>query len=209
MATGRLAADGRRLRLRRRPVLRHRPRRRPAVGIDAADGGYRVVSTDGGTFAFGGASFDGSLPGLPLNKPIMGTSSTGGGYLDVAADGGVFNFGAVGYYGSLGGTTLYTPPAPAPVAAAADYGLTAGQIAAWDRVNVCEEGGDWDVDGSGLRRRARHEPGQLDQFNTFGFPSNAACATPLQQIRVAVAFATHYYGNPDAAPDQDGCGGGY
>ena len=30
-----------------------------------------------------------------------------------------------------------------------------------------------------------------NQFNTFGFPSDAAYASPLQQIRVAVAFASY------------------
>ena len=46
-----------------------------------------------------------------------------------------------------------------------------------------------------------------DEFNTFGYPADAAYATPDQQIRVAVAFATRYWGNPNAAPDQNGCSG--
>jgi hypothetical protein len=33
--------------------------------------------------------------------------------------------------------------------------------------------------------------------------------TPTEQVRVAVAFAVHYWGNPNAAPDGSGCGGGY
>ena len=61
--------------------------------------------------------------------------------------------------------------------------------------------------------RVQRRPGllqhQLAVFNTFGYPSNAGYATPDEQIRVAVAFATAYWGNPNAAPDQDGCGGGY
>jgi hypothetical protein len=47
------------------------------------------------------------------------------------------------------------------------------------------------------------------RFNTFGYPADAADATPDEQIRVAVAFATYYMGGPNAAPDQNGCDGGY
>ena len=39
--------------------------------------------------------------------------------------------------------------------------------------------------------------------------ADAADATPDEQIRVAVAFATYYMGGPNAAPDQNGCDGGY
>jgi Transglycosylase-like domain len=169
------------------------------------------VSRDGGTFAFGGATYRGSLAGLTLNKPIVASSSTGGGYVDVAADGGVFNFGSVGFYGSLGGSTVHTPPAPpAPVTAPASaYGLSSYQIAAWDRVNLCEEGGNWSVNGAVFAGGLGMSRANWAQFNTFGFTGNAAYASPLQQIRVAVAFANYYYGNPDWAPDQNGCGGGY
>ena len=70
---------------------------------------------------------------------------------------------------------------------------------------MCEEGGDWSVNGSVFAGGLGMSQANWNQFNTFGFPSNAAYASPLQQIRVAVAFATHYYGNPDWAPDQNGC----
>jgi hypothetical protein len=185
------------------------PVRSPAIGITSADGGYRVVSSDGSTYSFGAATFEGALTGLPLNKPIVGTSSTSGGYLEVASDGGVFSFGSVGYYGSLGDSTLLSLIPVFDQTEADDYGLTSYQIAAWSRVNVCEEGGNWHVNGAVYAGGLGMSRANWDQFNTFGFPSDAAYATPLQQIRVAVAFATHYYGSPDAAPDQGGCGGGY
>jgi hypothetical protein len=187
----------------------------PAVGIASGAAGYRIVADNGGAFAFGGAEFGGSLAALHLNKPIVATSSTRNGYIDIGSDGGVFNFGAVGYYGSLGAATVYTPPPPppppAPIAPPVliDYGLSSYQIAAWDRVNICEEGGNWYVNGSVYAGGLGMSRANWNQFNTFGFPSDAAYATPLQQIRVAVAFATYYTGNPDWAPDQNGCGGGY
>jgi hypothetical protein len=89
------------------------------------------------------------------------------------------------------------------------YGLTSYQVGAWDKVNICEEGGNWYVDGSVFAGGLGMSRANWGQFNTFGFPGNAANATPLQQIRVAVAFATHYYGDPNWAPDQNGCAGGY
>ena len=83
------------------------------------------------------------------------------------------------------------------------------QRAAWDRVNMCEEGGDWNVDGLVYSGGLGFSHTNWDEFNTFGYPADAAYATPDQQIRVAVAFATRYWGNPNAAPDQNGCSGGY
>jgi hypothetical protein len=65
--------------------------------------GYWEASDDGGVFAFGSASFDGSLPGLGVTPaaPIVGMAAgPGGGYWLVGADGGVFAFGGAGYYGS-------------------------------------------------------------------------------------------------------------
>ncbi len=61
------------------------------------------------------------------------------------------------------------------------------------------------MDGSEFSGGLGFTRANWDEFNTFGYPADAADATPLEQIRVAVAFATAYWGNPDAAPDQDGC----
>jgi hypothetical protein len=90
-----------------------------------------------------------------------------------------------------------------------DYGLTAGQIAAWNHVNLCEEGGNWHVEGSVFAGGLGMSRANWSQFNIFGFPSDAAAASPLEQIRVAVAFAAHYYGSAYASPDRNGCTGGY
>src|SRR6202012_496207 len=91
---------------------------RPVVGITptAGRGGYWLVASDGGIFAFGDAGFYGSIPGSglqpagsgrprSLNAPIVGMvpSADGGGYFMVASDGGVFAFGDAHFAGSCPG----------------------------------------------------------------------------------------------------------
>jgi len=74
--------------------------------------GYRMVAKDGGVFAFGSASYRGSLPGLGVSvDDIVGSASTptGQGYWMVGSDGGVFAFGTAGFHGSMGGKPLNKP----------------------------------------------------------------------------------------------------
>ena len=73
--------------------------------------GYRMVASDGGIFAFGTASFAGSMGATHLNQPVVGmaTTATGGGYWLVASDGGVFTFGDAPFLGSMGGVRLNQP----------------------------------------------------------------------------------------------------
>ncbi|HEY5245332.1 MAG TPA: hypothetical protein VIJ60_06655, partial [Acidimicrobiales bacterium] len=54
-------------------------------------GGYWLVGSDGGIYAYGDAPFYGSTGGLTLNKPIVGMAATadGGGYWLVGSDGGI------------------------------------------------------------------------------------------------------------------------
>ncbi|MFN8036625.1 MAG: hypothetical protein U0V73_11880 [Acidimicrobiia bacterium] len=69
---------------------------------------YRLVAADGGVFAFGGATFEGSLAGGRLRGPVVGAAATptGQGYWLAASDGGVFAFGDAGFAGSLADRTL-------------------------------------------------------------------------------------------------------
>jgi len=73
--------------------------------------GYLMDASDGGIFAFGGASFHGSTGNLTLNRPIVGMAATpdGAGYWLVASDGGVFAFGDASFHGSTGNLTLNRP----------------------------------------------------------------------------------------------------
>jgi Transglycosylase-like domain len=183
------------------------PSSHATVGISALGTGYRLVASDGGVFTFGGAPFLGSTGGQHLNKPMIGISATDAGYVTVASDGGVFTYGYTAFYGSLAGSTVFSRTVEA-LGVGAD-GVTDFQRQAWFRVNMCEEGGLWNVDGPVYSGGLGFSRANWAAFNTFGYPADAAQATAEQQIRVAVAFAVRYWGNPDAAPDQHGCSGGY
>ena len=81
-------------------------------GVATPDGnGYLLASADGGVFAFGDATFEGSAGALPLQGPIvaMATTPDAKGYWLGALDGGVFSFGDAAFYGSMGGTRLNQP----------------------------------------------------------------------------------------------------
>ncbi len=84
----------------------------PVVDSAAApDGlGAYLVAADGGVFAIGTASFEGSMGGIPLNAPVSGVAvdPDGDGYWLVAADGGIFAFEA-DFLGSMGGRPLNAP----------------------------------------------------------------------------------------------------
>jgi hypothetical protein len=74
-------------------------------------GGYHLVASDGGIFAFGDAQFFGSTGNLKLAKPIVGMAETpaGRGYWLLASDGGVFAFGDAAFFGSTGNIKLAQP----------------------------------------------------------------------------------------------------
>ena len=81
---------------------------KPIVGMATTPdgGGYWLVASDGGIFAYGDAVFYGSTGGDQLNKPIVAMAATpdGRGYWLVASDGGIFAYGDAVFYGSAGGS---------------------------------------------------------------------------------------------------------
>jgi hypothetical protein len=86
---------------------------KPVVGIEPTPkgDGYWLVASDGGIFAYGQATFFGSMGGRALNKPVVGMACTpnGRGYWLVASDGGVFGFGEAKFFGSMGAKPLNSP----------------------------------------------------------------------------------------------------
>ena len=85
----------------------------PVVGMasTADGGGYWLVASDGGVFAFGDAGFYGAATSLHLNQPVVGMVAThdGRGYWLAAADGGVFSYGDAESYGSMCALHLNEP----------------------------------------------------------------------------------------------------
>lgn len=71
-------------------------------------GGYWLVGIDGGVFAYGNATFYGSMGNHRPNEPVDGIARTndGRGYWLVSYDGGVFAFGDAAFSGSMGGQPL-------------------------------------------------------------------------------------------------------
>jgi murein DD-endopeptidase MepM/ murein hydrolase activator NlpD len=82
-----------------------------AAAATPDQGGYWLVSRDGGVFSFGNAAFHGSLATIRLNKPIVSMAGTpsGRGYWLAASDGGVFALGDARFHGSLGAIRLNQP----------------------------------------------------------------------------------------------------
>ena len=74
-------------------------------------GGYWLLGSDGGVFAYGNAQFLGSMGGKRLNAPVVGMAPTAdhGGYWLDASDGGIFSFGDAPFLGSMGGKRLNAP----------------------------------------------------------------------------------------------------
>ena len=80
------------------------------MAVDDATGGYWLVASDGGVFAFS-APFLGSTGAIHLNAPVvaMTARADGLGYWLVASDGGVFAYGTAPFLGSMGGSHLNKP----------------------------------------------------------------------------------------------------
>ncbi len=92
------------------------------------------------------------------------------------------------------------PPAPAPTPAGPVDTVTAAQRAAWERVAMCEEGGNWSADSSRFSGGLGITRANWDNYGGREFASEGAMATEDQQIMVAERI------QPDA-PDQYGCRG--
>jgi hypothetical protein len=83
------------------------------MAVTPTGGGYWLVASDGGVFAFGDAQFRGSGITISLTVPVValvaGAETFDAGYSIVTTAGNVFGFGATSMWGSLGGVRLAAP----------------------------------------------------------------------------------------------------
>jgi hypothetical protein len=148
----------------------------PIVGmVPSADGGgYFMVASDGGVFAFGDAKFAGSCPGIGgcsgAAVAVMPDAS-GNGYWLVTQSGHVYTFGDAPYYGAPGPQSvpvtsavrtpdgrgywiLFANGAVAPFGDAGNFGGPAGQMGALDPANAIfttsDGGGYWVASANGI-----------------------------------------------------------
>jgi hypothetical protein len=92
-------------------------------------------------------------------------------------------------------TPVVTPPPPVPVVADT---VTPFQRAAWNRVAMCEEGGNWQADGSRFSGGLGITRANWSIYGGLQYASSAAQATPDEQIMVAERIQF-------SPPDQYGC----
>ncbi len=99
--------------------------------------------------------------------------------------------GSVGWLQPV--ASVVPPPAPALVDT-----VTPAQRAAWDRVAMCEEGGNWQADGPRFSGGLGISRANWSGYGGRQYAPVASLATPDQQIMVAQRIQ----GYP---PDQRGC----
>jgi len=80
--------------------------------------------------------------------------------------------------------------------------VTPAQLASWSKVNVCEEGGNWHVQGEMFSGGLGISNANWIAFGGTEFAPDAADATPAEQIIVAERIEP-------SPPDQDGCSGSW
>ena len=90
--------------------------------------------------------------------------------------------------------------APAPVPAGPVDTVTPEQRAAWERVALCEEGGDWSADGGQFSGGLGITRANWAAYGGGAYAPEGAMATEDQQIMVAERIEP-------SAPDQYGCHG--
>ncbi len=99
---------------------------------------------------------------------------------------------------------VVAPPTPPPAAAPVPSGpvdtVTAYERAAWEQVAMCEEGGDWESDGSAFSGGLGISRANWDAYGGLQYAPEGAEATEDEQIMVAERIQSY-------PPDQDGCSG--
>ncbi len=92
-------------------------------------------------------------------------------------------------------------PTPTPPTASGPVDtVTPAQQAQWERVAMCEEGGNWQANGPAFSGGLGISRANWDAFGGLQFAPEGAMATPDQQIMVAERIQAY-------PPDQYGCQG--
>jgi hypothetical protein len=95
-------------------------------------------------------------------------------------------------------TAAAPPPAPPAPVVPADT-VTPAERAAWERVAICEEGGDWSADGGRFSGGLGITRTNWIAYGGGQYAPSGAEATEDEQIMVAERIQS-------TPPDQDGCG---
>jgi len=115
----------------------------PIVGMVASndDGGYLVVASDGGVFAFGDARFEGScfsVGGCSGAVVAIVSDTTGNGYWLMTQTGHVYAFGDAPYLGAPGPQDVpVTSATSAPVGAPGSYYMLFSNGSVYGNAGVC------------------------------------------------------------------------
>ena len=105
-----------------------------------------------------------------------------------------------GLFWAPGAVLLAGAPVRAAAAPAPSDTVTPAQRAAWGRVAMCEEGGNWHADGSRFSGGLGITRTNWAAYGGLQYAPSGATATPDQQIMVAERIQS-------TAPDQYGCRG--
>ena len=83
-------------------------------------------------------------------------------------------------------------------------GVTKEDMVKWQRVAICEQGGNWRVQGPYFSGGLGFRNYVWEAYGGLQYAPNAGLATPQQQVAIAKKINSNGY-----VPDQNGCEGGW
>jgi len=83
-------------------------------------------------------------------------------------------------------------------------GVTAEDMRKWQKVAICEQGGNWKVQGPYFSGGLGFRNYVWEAYGGLQYAPNAGLATPQQQVAIAKKINSNGY-----VPDQNGCEGGW
>ena len=165
-----------------------------------------VQSARAATTRSSGATTATAMPANQLtafHTPVAGSPQAGGSDVSFDLAASLLSGRPIGILGTVPAAVpapaTVPAPAPAPPAGPVDT-VTPAQRAAWERVAMCEEGGNWTSNGGRFSGGLGITRANWDAFGGLQYAPEGAEATPDQQIMVA----EHIQSYP---PDQGGCSG--